>query len=528
MDEITKRLQSRLHGVTENAFDDDFDDFEVNELATEPEYNEIQTVNTNISESADIAMNTRDTYPPPTNTSYSPEMNLPSHRNSNPSTSSDFRNHRSASSMTITATMDTNESDTGYSTSCCARPSHYILNDSNSHSVHSSDRDEERPIKGTKMHVNHLLDKLSAQLNTPPAAPVGMLPMKINIMEFLSNLQPNNNYYFQNDRSRQHQFNSSQDQCNSQESETRSRMNQDEENTRSQEIFNRKTRDQNNTVTQSNVEEMASSQSEENSTSSIQTPVQSQTDHCKSESLVSSTSQNKNKISNVIREELAEEDENETVEFDELSTHLMAANARHVDIDSVFNPLLYQHLLPDLQIANPTAINCSVSQDVQNRNTTPEGEAVRQLDNRYTETFNAAINNGLSRLRNLVEKNTLANSDNNSQNQVLFENDSSEVFRLTPAGVSEDIDGNIDVTVVHRPSINDVMASNSSESINLVLIDKIHNDRQPETDDENTLTISESSACTISRQAPDGGNPIEETEKRSSRKGDSQASGFKS
>ena len=409
--------------------------------------------------------------------------------------------------------MDTNFSDTGYSTSYNIRSAQFFLNErSNTHSVHSSEREEDNPIKGTKMHVNHLLDKLSSQLTIPPTAPLGMLPMKINFMELLSNLQPNNNNnYFQSDRS--------QEQIN--------RTSQDEISRKSQEILNRRSQDQSSTVTQSNMEDVRHSH-DENSTCSIPTSAQSFTDNFRTDSVVSSTShQNRNKISNVIREEMAAEEGNDSTEFDELSTQLMAGNVRHVDVDSVFNPLLYQHLLPDVQLS-PTSYTCSVSQDVQNRNATPEGEAVQQLDNRYTETFNAAINSGLSRLRNLIENNALANSDNNSQNQrSLFENDSSEVFRSMPAGLSEDVDENIDVTVIHRPSIDDLLTSNTSESVSSASIDKLP-ERQAETDDEVILTSSESSASTISRQAPDGGNPVEEADKRASRKRDSRISGSES
>lgn len=502
-----------MHDVTENAFEDEFDnDFEANEQLTEKECSGVQRANSKSSESADTAINKSENCLPLTNTNHSAEINSTSHRDEIPSSSNDVHNHCSTSSATNTMTMDTNFSDTGYSTSYNIRSAQHFLNDrSNTHSVHSYDREEDNPIKGTKVHVNHLLDKLSSQLNTPPAT-LGMLPMKINIMEFLSNLQPsnNNNSFFQSDRSRE--------QIN--------RTSQDEINRRSEEILHRRGQDQSSLVTQSNIEEIRHSH-DENSTCSIPTSAQSLADHFRSESVVSSTSQNRNKISNVIREELAAEEENDSAEFDELSTHLMAANFRHVDVDNVFNPLLYQHLLPDVQLS-PNSYSCSVSQDVQNRNTTPEGEAVQQLDNRYTENFNAAINSGLSRLRNLIENNALANSDNNSPNQrSLFENDSSGVFRSTPVGVTEDVDGNIDVTVIHRPSIDDLMASNSSKSVSSISIDKL-TERQPETDDENTLTSSESSASTISRQAPDGGNPVEETDKRASRKRDSRISGSES
>ncbi|XP_033211693.1 uncharacterized protein LOC117169427 isoform X2 [Belonocnema kinseyi] len=515
LNEITERLQSRLHDVTENAFEDEFDNFfELNEQPTENECSGVQRANSKSPESVDTAINKRQNCPPLTNNKRSSEINSTFHRDEKPSSSKDFNNHCSTSSATNTITMDTTFSDTGYSTSYNARSAQHFLNDrSNTDSVHSSDREEDNPIKGTKMHVNHLLDKLSSQLNTPPAA-LGMLPTKINIMEFLSNLQPSNNNnnrnYFQSDRNRE--------QIN--------RTSQDEINRRSQEILNRRGQDQSSLVTESNIEEMRHSQ-DENSTCSIPNSAQSLADHFRSESAVSSTTHNRNKISNVIREEMAAEEENDSAEFDELSTHLMAANFRHADVDNVFNPLLYQHLLPDVQLS-PNSYSCSVSQDVQNRNATPEGEAVQQLDNRYTENFNAAINSGLSRLRNLIENNALANSDNNRPNQrSLFENDSSGVFRSTPVGVSEDVDGNIDVTVIHRPSIDDLMASNSSKSVTSLSMDKL-TERQPETDEENTLMSSESSASTISRQAPDGGNPVEEADKRASRKRDSRISGSES
>lgn len=483
MDEITKRLQSRLHDVTENAFEDDFEnDFEMNDQ----ECNGALMTNSDFPECSNAAKektfhSTLSPPPPPSNTNVSMEVNTTSCQDRNPSSFNESRNLCS-SSVTNTVAVDSNFSDTGYSTCYNNQSAHYFLNEC---STNSSDReDEQHPIKGTKMHVNHLLDKLASQLNAPPSVPVEMFPMKINIMELLSNLQCSNNNYFQNDRS--NQFNKSQETCS------------------------RKIQDDNNA---------ARLNSHDESSMSIQISEESSSENLKTESMAPNNSELKNKVSNVIREELSqEEEENDSVEFDELSAHLMTTNVRHVNTENVFNPLLYQHLLPDVQLS-PNSFSCSVSQDVQNRNTTPDGEAVQLLDNRYTETFNAAINSGLSRLRKMMEKNAFTNSDNNSQKpRNLFESESTEGFRsIMPTSVSEDVDGNIDITVIHRPSIDDLMASNSSESVSSASMEKFP-EKQSETDDENTLTSSGTSTSTISRQAPDGGNPIEESDKRLSKK----------
>lgn len=46
-------------------------------------------------------------------------------------------------------------------------------------------------LKGTKMHINHLLDQLSAQLSVPPK--MGNVPMQPNVMDLLNSLRHHNN-----------------------------------------------------------------------------------------------------------------------------------------------------------------------------------------------------------------------------------------------------------------------------------------------------------------------------------------------
>lgn len=54
-------------------------------------------------------------------------------------------------------------------------------------------------LKGTKMHINHLLDQLSAQLSVPPK--MGNVPMQPNVMDLLNSLRHhNNNNNLQNDQ----------------------------------------------------------------------------------------------------------------------------------------------------------------------------------------------------------------------------------------------------------------------------------------------------------------------------------------
>lgn len=80
---------------------------------------------------------------------------------------------------------------------------------------------------------------------------------------------------------------------------------------------------------------------------------------------------------------------------------------------------------------------------------------------------------------------------------------------MTPSGVSENIDGNIDVTVIHKPCNDELMASNSLDSTTTISID---NDMHAgtEIDDNSSLNSTDTSVSGVSRQAPEGGNPVEE------------------
>lgn len=184
---------------------------------------------------------------------------------------------------------------------------------------------------------------------------------------------------------------------------------------------------------------------------------------------------------------------------DELSAHLITSNVRHMNLESILNPLLYTHLIPEVQ----TTENGGRSSNLPSNS--PEIEAIERLDTRYTESFNATINNGLNRLRNLIDAESSLTEDRN----ISTTSDNEEIFRINPSGVSENIDGNIDVTVIHKPCNDDLMASNSIDSTTTISLEHdLHTGT--EIDDNSSFNSSETSVSAVSRQTPDGGNPVED------------------
>lgn len=326
---------------------------------------------------------------------------------------------------------------------------------------------ENAPTQGTRVHINHLLDKLSTQLTTAPP-PITNLPMKRNIMDLLSSLRRNNNN-FSNDI-----------KCNR------------EANVRT-------------VPTQTDVNYVNDSLSQNNSIEQINDPPLPNGQLNNDESEVPAKSQKRDKISTVIREELINDDHNDTIDYDYLSTRLMTSNIRHMGSDSSFNPFLSPHIFPEISISDHELQN-NEQQNSTSPSVSPEGEVIEQLDNRYIETFNATINKGLSRLRDIPD---MESTSSRIPQQISSALDNAETFRVTPTGVSENVDGNIDVTVIHKPYNDDLMASNSIESTTTISID---NDMQitSEIDDNSSLNSSNSSVSAVSRQAPDGGNPAED------------------
>lgn len=347
-----------------------------------------------------------------------------------------------------------------------------------SRNVGSSDASEDHPTRGTRMHISYLLDQLKTQLTAvppPSPTPTSNQPMKRNIMDLITSLRRDNNNF------------SSDTKCN-REVNVRTVPTQTETN------YARETPLTQITNNSAELRENFIANERKDSSDDRQTSAEAQT--------------TKRKVSTAIREELAadEADEaNETLQCDELSTHLMTTNVRHMDLQSILNPLLYQHVIPDIRSApnDETSVN---SQNTLNNPSTPEIQDIEHLDTRYTANFNTAINNGLSRLRNLVE--TENTSGFSGSVTATSENDA--IFRITPSGLSENIDGNIDVTVIHKPCNDDLMASNSLDSTTTI---SLENDFQnaTENDDNSSLSSSETSVSGVSRQAPDGGNPVEES-----------------
>lgn len=198
---------------------------------------------------------------------------------------------------------------------------------------------------------------------------------------------------------------------------------------------------------------------------------------------LSDVSQIANKVSTVIREELIAEESSNTSKCDELTTYLVTSNIRHMDVNNTCNPLLYQHLVPDLHYSH----------------TLSEEETIKQLDNRYSKVFSTTISNRLNKIHSLVETNMPLENTEHFQ-------------RITPSGVSENIDNSIDLTILHNSNYNDLLTSTESTttiSIENSLVKSI----ESEVVENGDPITTETSILVLSRQAPDGGNPTEDNRK---------------
>ncbi|CAD6237281.1 GSCOCG00002230001-RA-CDS [Cotesia congregata] len=376
------------------------------------------------------------------------------------------------------------------------------------------DRDTNQPVRGTRMHINHLLDKLSPQSPIVPPA-IGNSPMKRSIMDLLSSLRHNNNNNNNNL--------SNNVKCN-REVNLRTVPTQTENYTSNSRLFNL-----DSSKWLYHGREIGRDDAE-----------------------IPAKTQKREKISTVIREELIADDQNnDTVEYDFLSAQLMTSNVRHM---GSLNPLFYPHLIPDVPISDGQSAGANNDRQENNSTSLNSGEAdeaVERLDNRYVESFNATINKSLKRLRdqdvNSSHKSTSTSEIDHMSTVALGDSadvgyfgaiETGEVSRVTPSGVSENVDGNIDVTVIHKPCNDDLMACNSvgstitttgamvitpstmttvaitttSTSTNTTSQLLYDNDMQTvsEINDNTSLNSSETSVSVISRQAPDGGNPIED------------------
>lgn len=188
-------------------------------------------------------------------------------------------------------------------------------------------------------------------------------------------------------------------------------------------------------------------------------------------------------------------EENEGATEDQLSRHLIASNLRHMgNTQNCSNPLFYEHLLPE--VTNLVQISTEAQ--------SPETEAVKQLDSRYVENFNLAMNSGLQRLYNLPNSSKDGQDEGSNADLEAFN------FRLTPSGVSQKFESaKTNPTAAPKSNdkfgVDDTETESSSSSLDKTSVQTVLED------EDNVMTSSESSASIVSRQAPDGGNPIEES-----------------
>ncbi|KAK2587232.1 hypothetical protein KPH14_002971 [Odynerus spinipes] len=454
LDEITKRLQSRLHDVTNEAFEDYFE----NDL----DLNEIHGDNDGIdNRNMDAVSSTNETWQnTPNNHNASHTQNSMCLNNEYKQFPEHINDHNLATNVNVSSSRSTSNSTVQTHSNLLSnhyqlehRQEYYMQNDNVSYN------NGDYPLRGTKVHINHLLDKLSLERPVKPYIAPGST-IRRNVIDLLATVQRDN-----------------------------TQNNNNNNNRRKPEI----------TKSSTSVQIEKEDQSTETLSNWITNNTIATTDA--SATLNKPLPTSHNKISTVIREELIAEENNDTLKNDELTNLLITSNIRHMDLDNIFNPLLYQHLVPDLQVSN------SVS---------PETEAVEQLDTRYSKSFGTTINSGFTDTQNRTEEIVLPADENTNEKDKGSVSESAgntDIFRLTPSGISENVDGNIDITVIHKPTNNDLMASNSTESTTTISLSK-SSLRQLEIEiDENSCNSSDISVSAASRQAPDGGNPVEDNSK---------------
>ncbi|KOC59278.1 C2 domain-containing protein 3, partial [Habropoda laboriosa] len=456
LDEITKRLESRLRDVTNTAFEDD--------LENEFDLNDPNSDNENIDSKIDdpiVSIATTDCSSRICQISQLDKRllhNTVITENENQNISRETNNQNSLPQTYISCNKATiSEITKPNSPKTSNSYSKRNLSNDNCQVQHQSEHLMKKirtldntftgyPEQGTKTHINYLLDKLSLQF--PVQSHLSKtVPIRKSVTNLLTNLQQSNNNL--------------QDSSKCSKEVKICTVPTQTDNINEQTIKNLES-----TVTDCVTKGVADTCDNRNSPE------------------VSMNSQIANRMSTVIREELVAEENSNTSKCDELTTHLLTSNIRHMDLNNIFNPLLYQHLVPDLYYSNAS----------------PEEETIKQLDNRYSKVFSTSISNRLNKVCNLVETNEH------------FEN--AELFRMTPSGVSENIDDSIDLTVLHKSSYNDLLASNSTESTTTISAEKsLIKSIDSEIIENGDSTSSETSVLVFSRQAPDGGNPIEDNRK---------------
>ncbi|XP_076760051.1 uncharacterized protein LOC143428801 [Xylocopa sonorina] len=453
LDEITKRLESRLRDVTNMAFEDDLEnEFDSNEPNSDAENNDYK-ITASVVPNATTNYNSRMYQISQIDRKLLHTTETKENENQNTSIVTSIENFLPQTDINCKkiVTCEIMKPNTSKISNSCNKQ--YLSNDDcemqqqSEHSMQSIKTFDntfiDYPERGTKMHINYLLDKLSLQFPAQSYLTKSS-PRKRNVTNLLSNLQLSNNNLQDSDK------------CN-----------QDLKvctvPTQTDDIYEQ-------TITNSEVTSCTTDQkidsSDRNSVEALMQP------------------QITNKMSTVIREELITEENSNTSKCDELTTYLLTSNVRHMDLNNIFSPLLYQHLVPDLYYPN----------------TSPDEETVKQLDNRYSKVFNRSIDKTLNEVHNLREAN--------------MSSENAELYRATPSGVSENIDDSIDLTILHKSSDNDLLASNSTESTTTISVEKsLMKSIDSDLVENCNFTFPETSILVLSRQAPDGGNPVEDAKK---------------
>ncbi|EZA51784.1 C2 domain-containing protein [Ooceraea biroi] len=460
-----KTLTITFHDVTNAAFEDDFDnDFDMIEQSSDNENTDEKNVESPGPTVPAHSVNATSQVPKQHETEGDRNLADDDERRTSSIRSSNNDPHFQPTHSQKATSAE--PPDTGYCSSSNTRFSqHPGHGEYNGHQVRRNgstrnnlpDNVAEHPARGTKTHINHLLDKLS--LDLPPRPPAGAsVPMKKDILELFASLREHRNNW-QDQNTNKNGLNV--DTCSA--------------------------------VTQT--ENISERCSYPRATNLASTSDSGSDEHHVTKPL--EQAQSRDKISTLIREELVADESSDSSNCDELTTYLITSNIRHMDLD-ILNPLLYQYLIPDLRVASAVS---------------PESKAVEQLDKRYD-----TVTKSLDKMS--LDDRTDRSTDNDASCRLdaqvksrtnVFESaeESAKLFRLTPSGISANVDSNIDVAVVHKTSDNDLTSANSMEST-ATSLDKLSLEQVDAKTENHCSTMSELSVPGVSRQAPEGGNPVEE------------------
>nr|XP_012136642.1 PREDICTED: C2 domain-containing protein 3 isoform X1 [Megachile rotundata] len=454
LDEITRRLESRLRDVTNTAFEDDFEnEFDINEPTSDNENNDFKTAN-RIAPIPSVNNNDMTRQIPRSEKNLLHNTNTIDIENQNMSSEIEIQNHLPETYTTYDRTVNYEVMKPNFSkASCFCRKqnlpnNNHCVQHQNDHLVQSLKTSDnilsDCPERGTKTDINYLLDKLSLQLPMQSYAS-NVIPTKKNTTNSTTNTQQNNkNINFQDNNRCDQKVHTESTQTN---------------NVSEQDIKHSEGQMENGISVKEDVEYSSKEPPE-----------------------VLTQPQTTNKMSTVIREELITEESSNISRCDELTTYLVTSNIRHMDLNNILNPLLYQHLVPDLHYLNPSS----------------EEEIVEQLDNRYSKAFNASLSSRLNKVQSLM--------------QINVSPENTDLFRITSSGLSENMNDSIDLTVLHKSSYNDLLANTSTDSTTTITTEKsLIKLIDVEATENNYSTSSETSV--LSRQAPDGGNPVEDVMK---------------